>query len=59
MPPLEGFWWRPSVEGVDYKNKQDFHWISVIRVPDFVTRQDFDWAVAEAEKKKKDQLHGR
>lgn len=41
------------MEGVDYKNKQDFHWISVIRVPDFVTRQDFDWAVAEAEKKKK------
>ena len=53
VPPLEGFWWQPSVEGVDYKNKQDFHWISVIRVPDFVTRQDFDWAVAEAEKKKK------
>ena len=53
VPPLEGFWWQPNVEGVDYKNKQDFHWISVIRVPDFVTRQDFDWAVAEAEKKKK------
>ena len=26
VPPLEGFWWQPSVEGVDYKNKQDFHW---------------------------------
>ena len=53
VPPLEGFWWQPGVDGVDYENKQGFHWISVIRVPDFVTRQDFEWAVAEAEKKKK------
>lgn len=53
VPPLEGFWWQPGVDGIDYSSKQSFHWISVIRLPDFVTRQDFEWAVEEAEKKKK------
>ena len=53
VPPLEGFWWQPGVDGFDYGNKQDFHWISVIRLPDFVTRADFDWAMEEAAKKKK------
>jgi len=54
VPPLEGFWWQPGVQGVDYANKQDFHWISVIRLPDFVGRDDFDWAVEEASRKKSD-----
>jgi len=53
VPPLEGFWWQEGVTGVDYANKADFHWISVIRLPDFVTRADFDWALAEAARKKK------
>lgn len=53
VPPLEGFWWQKDVAGVDYGNKDSFHWISVIRLPDFVTKDDFDWAVAEASKKKK------
>lgn len=53
VPPLEGFWWQPGVDGFDYSNKSSFHWISVIRLPDFVSKADFDWAVAEAEKKKK------
>ena len=53
VPPLEGFWWQDGVTGVDYANKQDFQWISVIRLPDFVTRADFDWAVGEASRKKK------
>lgn len=39
--------------GVDYSNKDTFHWISVIRLPDFVTQKDFDWAVETASKKKK------
>ncbi|MFT8889761.1 MAG: GyrI-like domain-containing protein [Ethanoligenens sp.] len=52
VPPLEGFWWQDNIQGVDYGNKDAFHWISVIRLPDFVTKNDFDWAVAEAAKKK-------
>lgn len=53
VPPLEGFWWQEGVDGVDYFNKAQFHWISVIRLPDFVTKADFDWAALEAERKKK------
>lgn len=44
---------REDVQGVDYGNKDTFHWISVIRLPDFVTRKDFKWAVETATKKKK------
>lgn len=54
VPPLEGFWYQEGIKGIDYAKKADFHWISVIRLPDFVTKEDFDWAVAEAEKKKKE-----
>ncbi len=53
VPPLEGFWWQEGMAGVDYANKDAFHWISVIRLPDFVTKKDFDWAVETAERKKK------
>ena len=52
VPPLEGFWWQPGVEGVDCGDKAGFRWLSVIRLPDFVTREDFDWAVSEASRKK-------
>lgn len=53
VPPLEGFWWQEGVDGVNYGDKADFHWISVIRLPDFVTKADFDWAIATAAQKKK------
>lgn len=53
VPPLEGFWWQNGVDGIDYRHKEDFNFISVIRLPDFVTREEFDWAVEEATKKKK------
>ena len=56
VPPLEGFWWQDGIQGVDYSHKDMFNWISVIRLPDFVTKADFDWAVAEATKKKKQDL---
>ncbi|MDY3918121.1 MAG: GyrI-like domain-containing protein [Candidatus Limivivens sp.] len=52
VPPLEGFWWQEDTLGVDYRRKEDFCWISVIRLPDFVTEEDFRWAIGEAEKKK-------
>ena len=54
VPPLEGFWWQDGLQGVDYAHKENFRWISVIRLPDFVTEADFEWAVAEAERKKKE-----
>jgi len=38
---------------MDYKHKEDFNFISVIRLLDFVTREEFDWAVEEATRKKK------
>ena len=53
VPPLEGFWWQDGVAGVDYANKDNFNWISVIRLPDFVTAKDFAWAVETTAKKKK------
>lgn len=52
VPPLEGFWWLPGTEGMDYSRKDDFVWISIIRLPDFVTRQDVEWAKEEAARKK-------
>lgn len=53
VPPLEGFWWQDSADGVDYSDKSAFHWLSVIRLPDFVTKADLDWAVESASQKKK------
>lgn len=53
VPPLEGFWWQDGVCGVDYRNKDAFNWISVIRLPDFVKKEDLDRAVETASTKKK------
>lgn len=53
VPPLEGLWQQGNNEKIDYRNKQDFTWTSLIRLPDFVTEKDFDWAVKTASEKKK------
>lgn len=53
VPPLEGFWWQNGIKGIDYSQKEQFNFISVIRLPDFVAKADFDWAVEEAARKKK------
>ena len=53
VPPLEGFWWQDGMEGIDYRHKERFQWISAIRLPDFVSQEDFQWAVEEATRKKK------
>jgi hypothetical protein len=53
VPPLEGFWWIPGIDGVDYSRKSDFRWISIIRLPDFVIPSEVSWAKAEATEKKK------
>lgn len=53
VPPLEGFWWQENIKGVDYRRKETFHWISLIRLPDFITEKDFLWAKEAAAVKKK------
>lgn len=53
VPPLEGFWWQEGIEGVDYSDKSEFCWISVIRLSAFITRKDFGWAIETATSKKK------
>ena len=53
VPPLEGFWWQDSKDGLDYDHKEALNFISIIRLPDFVTKADFDWAIEAATKKKK------
>ena len=53
VPPLEGFWWQEGIEGVDYSNKQNFKFISLIRMPDFVTKEVFEWAIKQVTEKKK------
>ena len=53
VPPLEGFWWQDGRVGIDYNQKEELNFISIIRLPDFVAKKDFDWAIEEATKKKK------
>ena len=57
VPPLEGFWWQDGIKGVDYSNKQNFKFISLIRMPDFVTKEVFEWAVKQVTEKKKETFH--
>lgn len=54
VPPLEGLWWTEGekFDGINNKNKDEFHWISMIRQPEFVTEEVFNWATVELKKKK-------
>ena len=52
VPPLEGFWRRSGVGGVDHADKAGLRWVSAIRVPEFVGEADFAWAVGAATVKK-------
>lgn len=53
VPPLEGFWWQEGRTNIDYAQKENFKWISLIRLPDFVSKEELNWAVKEATEKKK------
>lgn len=53
VPPLEGFWWQDGIKGMDYKQKENLNFISMIRLPDFVSIEDFNWAIKEALKRTK------
>ena len=52
VPPLEGFWWNKDEKNVDYRNKENFEWYSMIRQPKFVTEDVFKWACNEVKEKK-------
>lgn len=52
VPPLEGLWWNKENENIDYSNKENFEWISMIRQPEFVTENVFKWACKEIKDKK-------
>lgn len=53
VPPLEGLWQQNGSTSIDYTQKENFIWTSMIRLPEFVTKDEFDWAVCEAAQKKK------
>ena len=53
VPPLEGLWQQNGSTSIDYTQKKNFIWTSMIRLPEFVTKDEFDWAVCEAAQKKK------
>jgi hypothetical protein len=55
VPPLEGLWWLDENEDIDFSNKSNFCWISMIRQPEFVTNDVLN-AAAETVKKKKPEL---
>lgn len=38
---------------MDYNDKSNLYFISMIRLPDFVTNKDLEWAIREMTKKKK------
>jgi hypothetical protein len=50
--PLEGLWWVPGVDFSQVKDKNSWHWTSMIMKPDKVTKKDFNRAVKQVEEKK-------
>ena len=53
VPPLEGLWQQEGRTQIDFRRKDLFHWISMIRLPDFVDSDDVAWAKETAARKKK------
>jgi len=51
VPPLEGLWWFKD-DKMNFTNKDNFCWTSMIRQPEFVTEEIFKWACAEVRRKK-------
>lgn len=52
VPPLEGLWWFEDGAELDFTNKDNLCWISMIRQPEFVTKAVFDWACEQVSAKK-------
>ena len=53
VPTLEGLWWQPGANGMDYNRKDELEFFSMIRMPDFVTEEEFAWVKSEAARKKR------
>lgn len=51
MPPLEGLWWFKD-DKMNFTNKDEFCFTSMIRQPEFVHEEIFKWACAEVKRKK-------
>lgn len=51
VPPLEGLWWMNN-DAMDFTQKDEFCFTSMIRQPEFVTKEVFEWACAELKIKK-------
>ncbi len=54
VPPLEGLWWLEE-DNMDFTQKNNYLWLSMIRQPEFVTTEVFQWA-CDVIKRKKPQL---
>lgn len=52
VPPLEGLWWFENGADIDFADKSNFYWTSMIRQPEFVTQQVFGDAIKTINKKK-------
>lgn len=53
VPPLEGLWWQENNAEADWKKKENFCWISLIRLPEFITEPVFSHIKEEMQRKKK------
>lgn len=52
VPPLEGLWWMEGDKGIDFTQKSQYCWTSMIRQPEFVTEELMQTAAALSKKKK-------
>jgi Uncharacterized conserved protein len=52
VPPLEGLWWMEDDSSMDFSQKDNYCWTSMIRQPEFVTQEVFFWACGEVKAKK-------
>jgi len=52
VAPLEGLWWLDDKNDMDFTQKENYCWTSMIRQPEFVTVEIFEQAKAELIKKK-------
>lgn len=56
VPPLEGLWWLAdeNFDGLNINDKNNFHWLLMIRMPEFVDVSVFDSAKEKLKAKKPD-----
>lgn len=52
MAPLEGLWWLADASDIDFTQKSNYCWTSLLRQPGFVTQEVLAWACGEVVRKK-------